>query len=73
MHSKWRYKICVYSVNLGELESFRNYKGFSFIIPKILDAFNENNESENYFESSLHYIFESENFRIPFYSLRKIA
>ena len=27
MHSKWRYKICICSVILGELESVRNYKG----------------------------------------------
>ena len=38
MHSKRRYKICVCSVVLGELESFRNYKGFSIIFPQILDA-----------------------------------
>ena len=37
MHSKRRYKICICSVILGELESFRNYKGFSIIFPKILD------------------------------------
>ena len=36
MHSKRRYKICICSVILGELESFRNYKGFSIIFPKIL-------------------------------------
>ena len=45
MHSEWRYKICIYSFNLGELESFRNYKGFSFISPKILDTINQTNES----------------------------
>ena len=41
MHTKQRYKICICSQNsviLGELESFRNYKGFSIIFPKILDA-----------------------------------
>ena len=37
MYKKRVYKICIRSVTLGELESFRNYKGFSFIIPKILD------------------------------------
>ena len=37
MNSKWRHKICVCSVILGELESFRNYKGLSIIFPKILD------------------------------------
>ena len=38
MQSEGRYKTCICSVILGELESFRNYKGFSIIIPKILDA-----------------------------------
>ena len=38
MHSKGRYKNCTCSVILGELESFRNYKGFSIILQKILDA-----------------------------------
>ena len=34
MHCKRRYKICIFSVILGALEAFRNYKGFQ----KILDA-----------------------------------
>ena len=38
MHSKRCYKICTCSVVLGQLESFRNYKGFRNIFPKILDA-----------------------------------
>ena len=38
MHSKRRYKICICSVILGQLESFRNYKGFSIIFPKIVDV-----------------------------------
>ena len=38
MHSKRRYKICICSVILGELEAFRNYKVFSVIFQKILDA-----------------------------------
>ena len=37
MHSKQRYKIYIYSVILGELESFPDYKGFS-ISPIILDV-----------------------------------
>ena len=28
MNSKWRYKICICSVILGELECFRNYNYF---------------------------------------------
>ena len=38
MHSKRRHKICICSVILGELEAFRNYKGFRDIFPKILDV-----------------------------------
>ena len=38
MHSKRRYKICICSVVPGQLKSFRNYKGFGIIFPKILDA-----------------------------------
>ena len=38
MHSKAPYNICICSVILGQLEPFRNYKGFSMIFPKILDA-----------------------------------
>ena len=38
MHSKRRYKICIRSGILGELESFRNYKSFGIIFTKILDA-----------------------------------
>ena len=36
MYSEWRYKKCICSVILGELESFLNYKVFSIIFPKIL-------------------------------------
>ena len=38
MHSKWCYKIFICLVILGELESFRNYKGFNIIFPKISGA-----------------------------------
>ena len=39
MHSKCHYKIFICPVILGELQSFRNCRGFgSFIFPKILDA-----------------------------------
>ena len=38
MHSKRRYKICICLFILGQIEEFRNYKGFSIIFPKILDA-----------------------------------
>ena len=38
IHSRRRYKICIRWVILRELESFRDYKGFSIIFPKILEA-----------------------------------
>ena len=38
MNSKRRYKIYICSVILGELESFRNYKGLSIIFSKISHA-----------------------------------
>ena len=38
MHSKRRYKICICSAIPGELEYFRNYKGYSIIFPKKLGA-----------------------------------
>ena len=38
MHSQRRYKICICSVSLGQLESFPTYKGLSIISLKILDA-----------------------------------
>ena len=65
MHSKRRYEICICSVILRELESFRNYKGFSIIFPKFLEQFITYYESEICFDFSLDHIFESENFRFP--------
>ena len=37
IHSNRRFKIYICSVIPGQLESFRNYKGFSIIFPKIWD------------------------------------
>ena len=73
MHpNKRRYKICICSVILGELESFQNSKGFCIIFPKILDVnYLTYYEREKFSDSSPYHIFESENFRFPF--LRKIA
>ena len=65
MHSKRRYKICTCSVKLGELESFRKYKGFSIISRKFRWNLTYC-ESDNFCDSSLHHIFESESFRHPF-------
>ena len=67
MNSKRRYKIYICSAILGELESFRIYKGLSIIFPKILQAILSFTwESENLSDPSLHPIFEPETFRFPF-------
>ena len=65
MQSKHSYKIYICSVILGELESFRNYKGFSFILPKILDVIQRTTKVR--ILPILHHIFESENFTFPFF------
>ena len=66
MRSKRRYKSCICSVILGELESFRNYKGLQYYFPEKCRCNLAHYEKENFFDSSLHHIFESENFRFPF-------
>ena len=69
MHSKRRYKICICSVILGQLESVRNYKGFSIIFPKILDAIKRITKKKFFLiplSSTLHHIFEFENLSFPF-------
>ena len=66
MHSKQCCKSFICSVILGELKSFRNYKGFRVIFPKVLGAILTLYEIENFCDSSLHHILESENVRFPF-------
>ena len=68
MHSKQRYKICISSVILWQLESFRNYKGFSIIFLKILDAILSFTKVIFFPDSFLHRILESENCRFPFFN-----
>ena len=53
------------SVIRGERESFRNYKGFSYILTKILDVIQRITKVR--ILPILHQIFESENFRFPFF------
>ena len=55
MHSKWPYKICIYSVILGELESLR-----SGLQDSLFENFGYNltyYECENFSDSPLHHIF----------------
>ena len=47
--------MCIFSVILGELEPSRNYKGLQYYFP------------ENFTDSFLQHIFESENVRFPFF------
>ena len=64
--SKRRYKI-MSSVILGQLESFRNYKGrLQYYFPENFRYNLKFYESNNFSDSSLHRIFESEHFRFPF-------
>ena len=59
---------------LGELESFRNYTGFSTDFPENFRCnltYYERNNRNSFSDSSLHYIFESENFGFPFFFYKK--
>ena len=67
MHSKRRYKICICLVMLGELETFRNLHGLQSYLPENLRCNCTFYENENFSYSSLHQIFESENFILFFY------
>ena len=66
MHSEPRYKICFCSVIIGELESFRNYQGFSYFFSLKFQMLFSALRKRNLFYSSLHHMFESENFSFPF-------
>ena len=56
------------SVILGELESFRNYKlqGLQYYFPENFRCNLTYYESGDFYNSSLHHLFESENFRFSF-------
>ena len=69
MHSKRRYKICICSFVLGQLESFRNYKGLSIIFPKMLDKILRKGEFFGFLSLSQFLIRKI----LDFLFLRKIA
>ena len=72
MHSKRRYKICICSVILGELESFQYSKGFFIIFLKILDInYLTYYDSEKFSDSSPYIIFDPK--ILGFLFLRKIS
>ena len=66
MHSRWRCKICFCSLILGELEAFRNYKGFCVIFPKSLDGIEHFTTLTIFVIPQSIIIFESEILRFPF-------
>ena len=68
MHFRRRYKICICSAILGQLESFRNCKvrASEYYCPENFRCNLKFYESNNFSDSSFHHIFESEKFRIPF-------
>ena len=73
MYSKRRYKSCICSVVLGQLESFRNHLGPQYYFPENFRCNFRFYESENFSDSSLHRIFESENFRFPFSTKNRLT
>ena len=69
MHSKRRYKICICSIiqgpgNLGLIKITSAF--ISIIFSANFRYYLTYYESENFSESSLHHIFECENFTLPF-------
>ena len=73
MHSKRRYKSCICSVVLGQLESFRNHLGPQYYFPENFRCNFRFYESEYFSNSCLHRIFESENFRFPFSTKNRLT
>ena len=67
MHSKRHYKIFIWSVIiLGQLESFRTYKGSRVLFSRNLRRSLKYYERKTFSDSSIRHIFSSENFRFPF-------
>ena len=67
MNSTWRYKICICSVILARgTWVFSKLQGSKYYFLENLRGNFKFYESENFSDSSLHRIFESENFRFPF-------
>ena len=68
MHSEQLYKICICSVILsqGNLSLYEITWADGIIFPKTWECNLTYYESENFSDSSLHHICESEIFRFPF-------
>ena len=69
MHSKWHYNLYLFGLPRGSWV-FSKLQGLHYYLPNSR-CNSACYESENFSDSSLHHIFESENFRFPF--SRKIA
>ena len=68
MNYKWRYTTCICSVILGEREPvFSKLQGLQYYFPEKFRCNLMYYKSKNFSDSSLHYIFESETFRFPFF------
>ena len=66
MHSKEHYKICSCSCHPRETFVFTKLQGLQYYCAKKFYCNLTYYESENFYDSSLHHIFESKNFRFPF-------
>ena len=73
IHSKRRYKTCICSVVLGQLESFRNYKGLRIIFPKNLDAILSFTKVRIFLIPLSIAFLESEHFRFPFSTNKRLT
>ena len=62
MYSEWRYKKCICSVILGELESSK-LQGLQYYFPENFTCNLTYCKIENFSDSSLHHIFKFENVR----------
>ena len=63
--SKRRYRICICSVVLEELEPFSQHQGLQYYFPVNFRCNLTYYESENFSDSSLYHSFEAESFRFP--------
>ena len=72
-HSYWETCYQVTCSVLGQLESFRNYLRPQYHFPENFRCNFRFYESENFSDSSLHRIFESENFRFPFSTKNRLT
>ena len=71
MHSKWRYKICISVFGHSRGTWVLKLRGIQNYFPENFRCNLTYYEGDNFSDTFFQHIFESENYRIPFYSLRK--